>query len=221
MNYSRIIGGSLIRSCECESLFNGVHYNFKTPAELKEKLSDKDWENGNWSNFRRFSIHAKVFALAVGLALRDSKIRFAPEPIVGLLVADDFEHEYDQEAYFADYIEGGRELGRSSLFVHTLPTSAAVDASICLGLRGPLLYIRDERDVWKELLNTASDLISSNNAEIMVLSYRSADTLVCLAISSGGKAQINWTAQSTPEAIFEFARKHSKGNPNENTADIK
>lgn len=221
MDHLQITGGSLISSCECQSLFTGVNHSFKTPAELKEKLSDSSWQSGNWSDFRRFSPHAKLFALCVGLALRDSGIDFMPKQTVGVLTADDFEHESDQTAYFEDYVEGGRELGRSSLFVHTLPTSAAVDASICLGLRGPLLYIRDERNVWKELLNTASDLISSGNAEIMILSYRSFDTLLCLALSSGGKTELNWAAQLTPEAIFEFARKHSKRKTNENTADIK
>lgn len=221
MNHLQIIGGSIIRSSECESLFSPVHCSFKTPAELKEKLSDRTWETGNWSDFRRFSQYAKVFTLAVGLALRDSGIAFLPKLTVGVLFSDDFEHESDQTAYFADYVEGGRELGRSSLFVHTLPTSAAVDASVCLGLRGPLLYIRDENDAWSELLNTAADLISNGNAEIMILSYRCADILVCLALSSGGGTELNWAAQATPEAIFEFARKQSKGKANENTADIK
>lgn len=221
MDYLQIIGGSIIRSSDCESLFNGVHYGFKTPAELKEKLSGRDWENGNWSDFRRFSPYAKIFTLAVGLALRDSSIAFMPEQRVGVLLSDDFEHESDQVAYFEDYVEGGRELGRSSLFVHTLPTSAAVDASVCFGLRGPLLYVHGEDDIWGEMLSMATDVIFNGNAEIMILCYRSADTLVCLVLSSGGSTEIRWKPQSTPEAIFEFARKHSKGNANENIADIK
>ena len=41
-----------------------------------------------------------------------------------ILTGDNFEHKRDQLKYFKDYIEGGRKLGHSSLFVHTLPTSA-------------------------------------------------------------------------------------------------
>ncbi len=211
MDHLQITGGSIIRSSDCESLLGGVHSSFNNPGELKEKLSAGDWKNGNWSYFRRFSPDAQVFTLAVALALRDGGIKFLPELTVGVLAADDFEHEADQAAYFTDYIEGGRELGRSSLFVHTLPTSAAVDASVCLGLRGPVLYIRGENNIWGELLNTASDFIANGDAEIMILSYRSADTLVCLTLSAGGNTNLSRTAQATPEAIFAFAREQLKG----------
>lgn len=207
MDHLQIIGGSIIRSSDCESLHNVAHCSFNNPGELKEKFSDGDWKNGNWSYFRRYSPDAQFFTLAAGLALRDSGIKLVPEQTVGLLAADDFEHESDQVAYFTDYVEGGRELGRSSLFVHTLPTSSVVDASVCLGLRGPLLYIRDENNIWSELLNTAGDFIASGDAEIMLLSCRSANTLVCLALSAGGSTAISRTVPAAPAAIFEFARK--------------
>ncbi|MFA6104758.1 MAG: hypothetical protein WCV67_19910 [Victivallaceae bacterium] len=206
MDHLQITGGSIIRSADCESLLSGVRYSFNNLGELKDKLSDADWKKGNWSYFRRFSPDAQFFTLGAGLALRDSGIKFVPELTIGLLAADDFEHESDQSAYFSDYVEGGRELGSSSLFVHTLPTSSAVDASVCLGLRGPLLYIRDESNIWGELLNTAGDFIASGDAEIMLLSYRMANTLVCLTLAAGGSAPISRTAQATPDAIFEFAR---------------
>jgi len=211
MDHLQIIGGSIIRSSDCESLRNGAHCSFNNPGELKEKLSDAGWKNGNWSYFRRFSPDAQLFTLAAGLALLDSGIKLAPEQTVGLLAADDFEHESDQAAYFADYVEGGRELGRSSLFVHTLPTSSAVDASVCLGLRGPLLYIRDENDIWGGLLSAAGDFIAGGDAEIMLLCRRRANALVCVALSAGGSAAMSRTAQAAPEAIFEFARKAVEG----------
>lgn len=211
MAHLQIIGGSIVRSSDCTSLLNGVRYSFNNPGELKEKLSGADWQNGDWSYFRRFSPDAQLFTLASALALRDSGIKFFPEQTVGLLVADDFEHEAGQTAYFADYVEGGRELGRSSLFVHTLPTSTAVDASVCLGLRGPLLYIRDENDIWSELLNTAGDFVAGGNAEIMLLSYRRGDILVCLTLAAGGNSDTGMVLPATPEAVFEFFRKIVEG----------
>lgn len=220
MKHLQIIGGSLIRSSQCEALCHGQHYTFKTPVELKEKLSDSSWQKGNWSDFRRFSPHAKLFTLATGLALRDSKIEFMPELIVGILSSDDFEHESDQTAYFEDYVEGGRELGRSSLFVHTLPTSAAVDASVCLGLRGPTLYIRNESDIYGELLNTASNIIFGGNADVMIISYHSCDALLCLALTSGGNTHLELSGKMSPESIFEFVRNNPKGRVHENTAHI-
>ncbi|MFA7232308.1 MAG: hypothetical protein WC071_13635 [Victivallaceae bacterium] len=210
MNHLKIMGGSIIWPADCEALFNGVRCNFSSPGDLKQKLSDNDWENGNWSNFRRFSPDAQIFTLGAGLALRDAGISFVPELTVGLLTADDFEHESDQTAYFVDYLEGGQTLGRSSLFVHTLPTSAAVDASVTLGLRGPVLYIRDEYDVWNELARTAGDFIANGDAEIMLLSYRSVDTLVCLVVSTGENAELCWPEQAAPDAIFAFARQQPK-----------
>ena len=220
MDHLQITGGSIIRSSECESLRDGARYSFNNPGELKEQLSGGDWKSGNWAYFRRFSPDAQLFTLAAGLALRDSGIEFKPEQNVGLLAADDFEHESDQAAYFADYVAGGREMGRSSLFVHTLPTSAVVDASVCLGLRGPLLYIRDEDDIWGGLLNAAADFITGSDAEIMLLSYRRAGTLICLTVTAGGNAAMHRTAQTAPEAIFASARQQLKEKADANTADI-
>ncbi len=221
MDHLQITGGSIIRTSECESLLGEVRYSFNNPGELKEKLSGAGWENGNWSYFRRFSSDAQLFTLGAGLALRDSRIKFIPEQTAGLLVADDFEHESDQAAYFDDYVKGGRYLGRSSLFVHTLPTSAAVDASVCLGLRGPLLYIRDEDDIWGGLLNAAEDFISRGDAEIMLLAYRRGAAMICMTLSAGGSAALYRTVQAVPEAIFESARQQSKEKANANTADLK
>jgi 3-oxoacyl-[acyl-carrier-protein] synthase II len=48
-------------------------------------------------------------------------------------------------AYFADYVRNGRTLGRGQLFAATLATSVAADCAIACRLRGPLLYLSDER----------------------------------------------------------------------------
>lgn len=210
MHNLQIIGGSIIGLSECKSLSEKLNYTFGTPFELKEKLSEKRWKNANWSNFRRYSPHAKLLTLAVSVALSDCGIEMENGLTIGILVSDDFEHEEDQSSYFRDYVEGGRYLGGSSLFVHTLPTSAAVDASLSLGLRGPLMYIRNGNDIWGELMNTAGDFISNGDAEIMVISHRRVDTTVCLVLSAGHESDLSFGTISDPERVFEFAGRQLK-----------
>lgn len=207
MAHLQITGGSIIRPDACESMIDGAVYRFESPTALKDQLADESWNKGNWASFRRFSRDAQLFTLAAGLALRDAGIDFMPRQVVGLLTADDFEHEADQAAYWMDYVGGGREMGSSSRFVHTLPTSAAADASVTLGLRGPLLYIRDEDNVWGELWNAAADFVTGGDADLLLLSCRRKDAMTCLVVApAGGVSPLHWPDQTDPQTVFSFAR---------------
>lgn len=46
------------------------------------------------------------------------------------------------DAYFADYLENGRELGSGLLFRYTLPSCAPAEVAIAFGLQGPLFAER-------------------------------------------------------------------------------
>jgi 3-oxoacyl-[acyl-carrier-protein] synthase II len=81
--------------------------------------------------------------------------------------------------YFADYLQGGRTLGRSSLFVHTLPTSPAAEAALLFGLRGPNFYLGMPDARIAELLDTAADVLRAG-AEHM------------LAVAADGRRAVAW-----------------------------
>ena len=102
-------------------------------------------------------------------------------------------------------------MGRSSLFVHTLPTSAAADASVCLQIGGPLLYSRDDAGIWTGLLITAADLLAEENIDAIITACRSGESLLCLVLAKSGRigtALLNNadTAAISPEDIFNNLR---------------
>ncbi len=52
----------------------------------------------------------------------------------------------ENRRYWRDYTDCGREAGRGSLFVATLPTIPYCEAAIALGCRGPVAYFRTVAD---------------------------------------------------------------------------
>ncbi|OGV37382.1 MAG: hypothetical protein A2020_14990 [Lentisphaerae bacterium GWF2_45_14] len=176
-----ISGGCLLQRNSYATLYNGEFSSFGEKAELRRNLADSGRLFGQWDNLGKFSPDAQQFCLSCFLALEDAGI-CSPEQrhSTGIVMADNYEHENDQKRYFDDYIKGGRQLGRSSFFVHTLPTSAAADASVCLKLSGPLLYWRDDSDALDGLMSAANTFLGDGSAEYMLIGYQIGDEILCI-----------------------------------------
>ncbi len=207
-----IIGGCLINNHCLHTLCGGGKIVFESPGLLKRDLEKAGRLPGKWDHFGRFSPDAQLFCIGCAMALEDAGIITATaRKRSGILVADNFEHESDQHTYFKDYVDAGRSMGRSSLFVHTLPTSAAADASVCLQIGGPLLYSRDDAGIWTGLLITAADLLAEENIDSIITACRSGESLLCLVLAKSGRigtALLNNadTAAISPEDIFNNLR---------------
>jgi len=116
----------------------------------------------------RFDPPTRALCLACGFALRDAESRGEAAGVTGLVRAGrDFCHAANR-AYFVDYVQGGRTLGRSSLFVHTLPTSPAAEAALLFGLHGPNFYLGLPDARFADLLDTAADVLQAGSAEHML-----------------------------------------------------
>lgn len=207
-----IIGGCLISNNFARTLCGGWKIAFESPGTLKRDLDKAGRLPGKWDHFGRFTPDAQLFCIGCALALEDAGINTeTARKRSGIVTADNFEHELDQQAYFKDYVDAGRQLGRSSLFVHTLPTSAAADASVCLQIGGPLLYSRDDAGIWPGLIMTAAGLLAEANIDSIITACRGGDSLLCLVMAESGRigtALLNHadTAAQLPETVFNLLR---------------
>lgn len=96
-----------------------------------------------FKNFGRLDDVSRNVCHAVALAMRDADITYSmgykqAMGIIGTNVQGSFGAD---RAYFKDYLEGGRTLGRGNLFIYTLPSSPPGEAAIHFGLLGPMFYM--------------------------------------------------------------------------------
>ena len=185
----KIIGGCLI-DAGAFALYNAeAAEGFESFSALRGRLAAENRLSGKWNVFSRFTPAAKQFCMACALALDDAALagtEAPPLPRCGIVVCDNFEHEEDLSGYYRDYLDGGRQLGRSSLFVHTLPTSAAADASVCLGLGGPILYWRDDDAPLEGLISAAAGMLADGSADQVIAGMRDGELVLCMVFAFAG-----------------------------------
>jgi len=84
-------------------------------------------------------------------------------------------------AYFKDFVDCGRTMGRGNLFIYTLPSSPLAEASIHFGLQGPLLYATNATGDMLDMIQTCSLLVTDGQAERMLLvRYTETGGFCCL-----------------------------------------
>lgn len=116
----------------------------------------------------RFDPPTRALCLACGRALRDASARGTATGVTGLVRAGRDGCHAANRAYFADYVHGGRTLGRSSLFVHTLPTSPGAEAALLFNLCGPSFYLGFAQATLASLLDAAVDVLRAGGADHML-----------------------------------------------------
>jgi 3-oxoacyl-[acyl-carrier-protein] synthase II len=82
------------------------------------------------------------------------------------------------ENYFRDYIAQGRSMGRASLFIYTLPTSALSETAIALSMRGPTLHVHGITHA----CDVARLIVATGEADGMLCLFNTPGELACLAI---------------------------------------
>ena len=124
-------------------------------------------------NFGRFSAESGLAFHAITQALKEAGL--TPDESgsmcsrVGVIALDRDGSMAANRAYFADYVESGRVLGRGQLFVYTLPTSVAAECAIACRLRGPLLYVAEPEGGDGCALRAARGLLADGLADAVVM----------------------------------------------------
>lgn len=121
-------------------------------------------------NFGRFDQVTKVTAIAVALALYDAKVVYAKGQLqdVGILGTSISGATDANLAYFKDYIQAGRIMGRGNLFIYTLASSPLAEAAIHFGLAGPSLFLGYSQSAKQNILKHAELMLKAKEAKAML-----------------------------------------------------
>lgn len=159
--------------CFAAGKWNKLHDDFISAGILKEKID----------NFGRISEQSKQAVFCVALALHDAGI--SPDENrddIALVASGQDCCREANRAYFEDYVENGRTLGRGNLFVNTLPTTPAAMAGIACGLHGPLYFCASGNAPYEE----AEILLEGKEASGVVLVLEDNAKLAAFVFEKGG-----------------------------------
>ena len=142
--------------------------------------------------FSRMTAEAQMGLCAMELALRGAGWRDegTPEREIGVLAAGFAGCLTADRQYFDDYVASGRKLGRASLFVYTLPTSAACAAAMAPTLTGPVLHVHDDAHTLPALVRSCEGMVADAEAGGMLALWSDPRAAVCLAV--GAAAEIGY-----------------------------
>lgn len=159
-----------------------IHGSHDDLRHLHRLLTERRILCAPLEGFGRFDYDSRAVCLAAALALHDAGITRASSSYrgIGLIMSGTAGSRDSNLAYFRDYAEQGRVLGRANLFIYTLPTSPAAEAAIHLGLKGPLCYIGPV-EAWsgEEWLEQA-EILMEDQAEIMLCVLMDEKAVICV-----------------------------------------
>ncbi len=132
-------------------------------------------------NFFRFDPASKFTMLSIALALHDAKLKYSAgkKQEIDLLGANAEGAQEANLAYFNDYLANGRILGRGNLFIYTLPSSPLAEAAIHFGLTGKLLYLGFTKNIEKESLKYAVNMLKQNRPKTILLVNSGPEKTTC------------------------------------------
>lgn len=144
----------------------------------------------------RFTPQEKACLLAVGAALRkmEDAGHAAPRECIGCVACGLSGSHATNRAYYEDYFFGGRRLGRSALFIHTLPTAPAAECAVHFGLGGPLLYALPEDGRLEDALGGLADAsLAQCGVDAMLALLHEGRHVCCLVLAKGEGLSPAWT----------------------------
>ena len=109
---------------------------------LKQALAeDASLIQGDLSDFRRAADNVRLAQLGGLLCASALGNAWSPEE-TALIGLNGNGCARNNRLYWNDFIAHGRETGRASLFVPTLPSIPVCEAAIALGIHGPVRYLK-------------------------------------------------------------------------------
>jgi hypothetical protein len=149
---------NMVFSFESNDGIAGLYQEIKTSDKIPPLRFD---------NFRRAGEKARLAVLGAHLALADAGLNHGGN--VAVLGWGGEESISENREYFTDYAVNGRFLGRSQLFVATLPTTPLCEAAICLNLNGPVFYFHSDGYLNSVLAEAESLLSAQSDGQALLL----------------------------------------------------
>lgn len=184
-----IKGYGWIKEAQCGCSEKGLEWKFADFRSLCAQLLKDAVLAYPIENFGRFDAASRLVALSVALALHDADIHYAKgkKQDIGILGTSPDGALDSNLAYFRDYVQAGRKLGRGNLFIYTLPSSSLAESAIHFGLQGPILYMRNLEKPQDYLLTQAKLMIRNKAAQaILAVSFGINET-ICKYIQGGAE----------------------------------
>jgi hypothetical protein len=177
-------GCGWVKKVQCGCAGKSIEWKFTDFRSLCAQLLKDNILVYPIEDFARFDQASKLVTLSVALALYDASIHYTEDKKqdIGILGTSPDDTLVPNLAYFKDYVQCGRKLGRGNLFIYTLPSSPLAEAAIHFGLQGPLLYIRPISNLRESLLSQAELMLRNNEAQAMLAVFWDANEAECYCI---------------------------------------
>ncbi|MFZ2658201.1 MAG: hypothetical protein WAX69_24930 [Victivallales bacterium] len=210
-------GMALVNSSQAITMNRGFSFESKDGVAgiYREIVSSKSIPLMRLDNFRRAGEKARLAMLGSMLALADAgSSTGGSTAIIGW---GGEESMTENRAYFTDYAVNGRFLGRSQLFIGTLPSTPLCEAAICLNLHGPVYYFQSDGGL-NAVLAEAESLLSSQPAgQALLLGISSGELLALLLEQSGDKHDFSQLMQiEDMSGIYHHLKEKFSGTENLN-----
>ena len=161
------------------------------------------------SRWGKYDARVRAGWLACRLALRQAQAERAVEGThVGIVACGVTGALEANRRYFSDYAQSGRALGRSSLFVYTLPTTPIAEYAIHFGLGGPLFYVGFENGRRVDVLTLAEVFLNSGEAERMLVLLDEGRFALCFVLEAGRETWPEWTECPIAESAVCIEETH-------------
>ena len=194
----KVVAGTLIDAdCRVSLLKRGTEAGpFADLNALRGHLAElPEMPQSDLTDFGRGCAAAKSAMLAAMLTAFDHGAPLPEE--TGILGWNGSGCAEDNRRFWADYVGNGRESGRGSLFVATLPTTPFCEAAIALGCRGQVAYCRTAPDTAK-----LQDLLPPDR---MTLAGEICGAAACMLLLTPEAAE--YPAFPTLAELFRFLRR--------------
>jgi hypothetical protein len=174
-------GMALVNSNHALTMNRGLSFESKDGIAgiHREIISSKIVHLERFDNFRRAGEKARLAMLGSVLAFADAGLEAGGNTAV--IGWGGEESITENREYFTDYAVNGRFLGRSQLFIGTLPTTSLCEAAICLNLHGPVFYFHSDGTL-NSVLAEAESLLSGMELKHALLLGISCDSLLALLL---------------------------------------
>ncbi len=180
-----------------------LHYNGL--SELKKIItSDRQrFSSGDLEDFRRANDSVRLAQLGALLTASDSPDWSADG--TACIGWNGCGCTQANKTYWDDYLAYGRETGRGTFFVPTLPSIPACEAAITLKIHGPVWYFSTPQNT-QPLFATLEDLLASTPALRQVLIAEIYSETACLLLWQPGGSEPD--CQTLKDLFFQ--RKNEK-----------
>jgi hypothetical protein len=175
-------GMALVNSKQALTMNSGLSYESEDGIAgiYREIVSSKIIPRMRLDNFRRAGEKARLAMLGSLLAFADAGSNADGDTAV--IGWGGEESVSENRAYFTDYAVNGRLLGRSRLFIGTLPSTPLCEAAICLNLHGPVFYLQSDCSLDSVLAEAESLLPAKPRGQQALLLGISCGALLALLL---------------------------------------